>query len=158
MLGTCAVGITYTLFYVLGTWSLSYGVSTLGLHAASSTWASQMISVFFFAAFILVGCLYRRQAAAARPVLVVATTLATLGVRPGGPACFSAAAHVAGRCMAVPLRRLRAAWARCSALAASYLPELFPANVRYSGAGLTYNLAAIVGRRVRPDHRNARSS
>ena len=27
----------------------------------------------------------------------------------------------------------------------SYLPELFPANVRYSGAGLSYNLAAIVG-------------
>ena len=27
----------------------------------------------------------------------------------------------------------------------SYLPELFPAKVRYSGAGLSYNLAAITG-------------
>ena len=27
----------------------------------------------------------------------------------------------------------------------SYLPELFPASVRYSGAGLSYNLAAIAG-------------
>ena len=30
VLGTCTMSITYTLFYVLGTWSLSYGVSTLG--------------------------------------------------------------------------------------------------------------------------------
>jgi MFS family permease len=30
VLGTCAMGITYTLFYLLGTWSLSYGVKTLG--------------------------------------------------------------------------------------------------------------------------------
>ena len=27
----------------------------------------------------------------------------------------------------------------------AYLPELFPTSVRYSGAGLSYNLAAIFG-------------
>ena len=27
----------------------------------------------------------------------------------------------------------------------SYLPELFPAHVRYCGSGLSYNLASIVG-------------
>ena len=27
----------------------------------------------------------------------------------------------------------------------AYLPELFPVHVRYSGAGLSYNLAAIFG-------------
>ncbi|WP_199563108.1 MULTISPECIES: hypothetical protein [unclassified Olsenella] len=27
----------------------------------------------------------------------------------------------------------------------AYLPELFPANVRYSGSGLAYNLSSILG-------------
>ena len=27
----------------------------------------------------------------------------------------------------------------------AYLPELFPTNVRYSGSGLSYNLASILG-------------
>ena len=27
----------------------------------------------------------------------------------------------------------------------AYLPEMFPTSVRYSGAGLAYNLAAITG-------------
>ena len=30
------------------------------------------------------------------------------------------------------------------------LPELFPTKVRYSGAGITYNLAAVVGAAVAP--------
>ncbi|MFR0504020.1 MFS transporter [Limosilactobacillus reuteri subsp. suis] len=30
------------------------------------------------------------------------------------------------------------------------LPELFPTRVRYSGAGITYNLAAVVGAAVAP--------
>ena len=53
MLGTCAVSITYTLFYVLGTWSLSYGVSTLGF-TQQQYLGMQMVSVFFFAGFIVV--------------------------------------------------------------------------------------------------------
>lgn len=56
VLGTCTMSITYTLFYVLGTWSLSYGVSTLGF-TQQQYLGMQMISVFFFAGFILVGCL-----------------------------------------------------------------------------------------------------
>ena len=52
VLGTCAVSITYTLFYVLGTWSLSYGVSTLGF-TQQQYLGMQMVSVFFFAGFIV---------------------------------------------------------------------------------------------------------
>lgn len=56
VLGTCAVSITYTLFYLLGTWSLSYGVSTLGFSQPQYL-GFELIAVFFFAAFIVVGCL-----------------------------------------------------------------------------------------------------
>ncbi len=41
----------------------------------------------------------------------------------------------------------------------AYLPELFPTHVRYSGAGLSYNLAAILGgafARPSPPHWSSR--
>ena len=75
VLGTCAVSITYTLFYVLGTWSLSYGVSTLGF-TQQQYLGMQMVSVFFFAGFIVVGCLSADRFGR-KPVVALAT-VATL--------------------------------------------------------------------------------
>ena len=86
VLGTCTMSITYTLFYVLGTWSLSYGVSTLGF-SQQQYLGMQMISVFFFAGFILVGCLTADKRGR-KPVLVVGNVHRV--VRPGG-------AYAAGR-------------------------------------------------------------
>lgn len=40
VLGTLAMGITYTLFYVLSTWSLSYGVQLLHSGAAGAQCAA----------------------------------------------------------------------------------------------------------------------
>ena len=65
VLGTVAMGITYTLFYVLGTWSLSYGVKGLGFQQ-SEYLLLQMVSVVFFAIFIVVSCVYADKVAARR--------------------------------------------------------------------------------------------
>ena len=56
VLGTCAMGITYTIFYILGTWSLSYGVKNLGFTQHEYLFM-QVFSVLFFAAFIVLSCL-----------------------------------------------------------------------------------------------------
>ena len=45
------------------------------------------------------------------------------------------------------------AWSTIFGPCGSYLPELFPAKVRYSGAGLSYNLAAITGGAFALTHR-----
>ena len=139
LLGTCAVSITYTLFYLLGTWSLSYGVSTLGFSQPQYL-GFELVAVFFFAAFIVVGCLCADRRGR-KPVLVVATA-ATLVFGLVSPLLLGSGT-VAGvmAFLCVGFVCMGAVFGPCG----SYLPELFPANVRYSGAGLSYNLAAIVG-------------
>ena len=140
LLGTCAMGITYTLFYVLGTWSLSYGKTNLGF-TQQEYLLMQMVSVFFFAAFIVVGCL-RADKDGRKKVLLVTTAL-TLVFSLAAPALLSGQHNVAGvmlfLCLGFVL--MGGLFGPCG----SYLPELFPANVRYSGAGLAYNLASILG-------------
>ena len=73
VLGTCAMGITYTLFYLLGTWSLSYGVKNLGF-TQTDYLRLELAAVFFFAVFIVVGCLAADRYGR-RPVLLLATLL-----------------------------------------------------------------------------------
>ena len=139
VLGTCAVSITYTLFFLLGTWSLSYGVSTLGFSQPQYL-GFELVAVFFFAAFILVGCLSADRFGR-KPVLVV-STVATLLFGLAAPS-FLGSGTVAGvmAFLCIGFVCMGSVFGPCG----SYLPELFPANVRYSGAGLSYNLAAILG-------------
>ena len=139
VLGTCTMSITYTLFYVLGTWSLSYGTSTLGF-TQQQYLGMQMVSAVFFAGFILVGCLTADKRGR-KPVLL------------GGNACtlvfsFVAPLLLGGHNVAAIMVFLCVGFACMGTIfgpCGSYLPELFPAKVRYSGAGLSYNLAAITG-------------
>lgn len=138
VLGTLAMGITYTLFYTLGTWSLSYGVSGLGFKQ-SEYLAMQMVSVFFFAAFIIVGCLWADKAG--RKKVLIATTAVTVVFSFFAPALLqhNVASIMVFLCLGFVLM------GGLFGPSGAYLPELFPTNVRYSGAGLSYNLAAIFG-------------
>ncbi len=139
VLGTAIMSITYTLFYVLGTWSLSYGVSTLGF-TQQQYLGMQLVSVLFFAGFVLVGCL-SADARGRKPVLLVgnACTLLFALVAPSLLAANSVLSVMVFLC--VGFCCMGTIFGPCG----SYLPELFPAKVRYSGAGLSYNLAAITG-------------
>lgn len=139
VLGTCAMGITYTLFYLLGTWSLSYGVKTLGF-AQTDFLKLELAAVVFFALFIVVGCV-QADKRGRRPVLLF-TTFLTVVFSFFAPQLLATqnAMHVLlflslGFCLMGGL------FGPCGA----YLPELFPAKVRYSGSGLAYNLASILG-------------
>ena len=142
VLGTCAMGVTYTLFYVLGTGSLSYGVKTLGFTQPEYL-GMQMVSIFFFAGFIVVGCLQADKRG--RKSVLLFTTAVTLVFSFFSPALLGTAGNtsVAGVMvfLCVGFVLMGGLFGPCGA----YLPELFPANVRYSGAGLAYNLASILG-------------
>ena len=139
ILGTAIMSITYTLFYVLGTWSLSYGVQTL--HFTQQEYLSmQLVSVFFFAGFVLVGCLGADKFGR-KPLLLVgnACTLAFSIIAPTLLSEHSVLLVMLFLC--VGFCCMGTIFGPCG----SYLPELFPASVRYSGAGLSYNMAAIAG-------------
>ncbi|MEE8674520.1 MFS transporter [Tractidigestivibacter scatoligenes] len=139
VLGTCAMGITYTLFYLLGTWSLSYGVKTLGF-AQTQYLQLELGAVAFFAVFIVVGCV-EADKVGRRPVLIVTTLLTVVFslLAPQLLATQNAASVFAF--LAVGFCLMGGLFGPCGA----YLPELFPANVRYSGSGLAYNLSSILG-------------
>ena len=139
VLGTCAMGITYTLFYLLGTWSLSYGVKTLGF-AQTQYLQLELAAVPVFAVFIVVGCV-EADKVGRRPVLLVTTLLTVVFslLAPQLLATQNAASVFVF--LAVGFCLMGGLFGPCGA----YLPELFPANVRYSGSGLAYNLSSILG-------------
>ncbi|KAB8286740.1 MFS transporter [Bifidobacterium ramosum] len=140
LLGTFAMGITYSLFYVLGTWSLSYGVKVMKPAFTQNEYlAMQMVSVFFFAIFIIISCLYADKLG--RKTVLITATLCTLVF---GIFALQSLQHNPFTVMlflCVGFCCMGSLFGPCGA----YLPELFPTSVRYSGAGLSYNLAAILG-------------
>ena len=140
LLGTFAMGITYTLFYTLGTWSLSYGVKSLGF-AQNEYLVMLMVGAIFFAVFILVGC--KLADVHGRKVVLLAATGATFVFGFLFPLFLSSQHNVplvlAFICLGFVC--MGVLFGPCGA----YLPELFPTKVRYSGAGFSYNLAAILG-------------
>ena len=139
VLGTCAMGITYTLFYLLGTWSLAYGVKTLGF-SQTGYLKLELGAVFFFAAFVVVGCLAADRYGR-RPTVLLATVLTVVF-------SFFAPQLLATQNVANVFLFLSVGFCLMGTLfgpCGAYLPELFPAKVRYSGSGLAYNLASILG-------------
>lgn len=139
VLGTCTMSITYTLFYVLGTWSLSYGTSTLGF-TQQQYLGMQLVAVFFFAGFVLVGCLLADKHGR-KPILLIGNAC-TLAFALVAPTLLSVSTVLSVMVfLSVGFACMGTIFGPCG----SYLPELFPAKVRYSGAGLSYNLAAITG-------------
>ena len=139
VLGTCAMGITYTLFYLLGTWSLAYGVKTL--HFAQTDYLKlELAAIGFFAVFIVVGCVMADKKGR-RPVLLVATALTVVFSFFAPQLLATQNAMNVYLFLALGFCLMGGLFGPCGA----YLPELFPANVRYSGSGLAYNLASILG-------------
>lgn len=138
VLGTVAMGITYTLFYVLGTWSLSYGVSVLKFTQPQYL-AMQMISVVFFAIFIIISCLAADKYGRKKVMLVVTALALIFSFFTPLLLVHSVPNVMVFLCVGFMI--MGGLFGPCGA----YLPELFPTHVRYSGAGLSYNLAAIFG-------------
>lgn len=153
VIGTVMMVATYTLFYTVTTWALSYGTAGrppdgtgLGFGYVDFLWL-QMIAALFFAAMLPVSGLLADRFGR-RPVLVVFTT----GIMLYG-STFGIVLTYAGTSTAAMLGFLVAgmtlmglAFGPMSAV----LPELFPTNVRYTGAGVAYNAASILGAAVAP--------
>ena len=140
LLGTFAMGITYSLFYVLGTWSLSYAVKVMKPPFSQNEYlAMQMVSVVFFAIFIFVTCIYSDKLG--RKTVLISTTLATLVFSLFAMQSLQHNVLTVMLFLCVGFALMGGLFGPCGA----YLPELFPTHVRYSGAGLSYNLAAILG-------------
>ncbi|MFJ8545174.1 MFS transporter [Streptomyces sp. NPDC093586] len=150
VLGTFIMLATYVLFYLMTTFSLSYGrtaedAAVPGLGYSYTTFVLMMIfGVLFFAVFTLVsGPLADKYGRRTTLVWITAAIvvfglvwvpligLGTLGVVLWLVLGFTLMGMTFG-----PMGAL--------------LPELFPTSVRYTGSGVSYNVSSILGAAVAP--------
>ncbi len=145
---------TYTLFYVVTTWVLSYGTgkrppSGYGLgfnYIDFLQW--QLIAVLFFAAMLPVSGALADRFGRRATLLVVTAGIVVYGVL--FSPLLAAAAHSPYMMLVfliIGMTLMGLTFAPMSAV----LPELFPTNVRYTGSGgIAYNAASILGAAVAP--------
>jgi MFS family permease len=153
IIGTFVIVGAYSLFYIVTTWVLSYGTGArppkgAGLGMGYMNFLRmQLIAVLFFAAMLPVaGWLVDRFGR--RPTLLVIS----VGIIIYG-ALFSrllAADHASSATvlmfLIIGMTLTGFAYGPMSAV----LPELFPTNVRYTGSGISFNFASILGASVAP--------
>ncbi|AMK57430.1 MFS transporter [Bifidobacterium angulatum] len=148
---TFLVAVTYTLFYTLATWSLAWGTKSTEQGGGSLGFANQeyllmlMIAVCVFAAFIVISCVNADKFGRKRVIIISSCCLVAFALLfpylldPAVVGQRNFAANLLFLCLGFAL--MGTAFGPIGA----FLPELFDANVRYSGSGIGYNLAAIVG-------------
>ena len=148
---TFLVAVTYTLFYTLATWSLAWGTKSTEQGGGSLGFANQeyllmlMIAVCVFAAFIVISCVNADKFGRKRVIIISSCCLVAFALL--FPFLLDPAV-VGQRNFATNLLFLCIGFALMGTAfgpIGAFLPELFDANVRYSGSGIGYNLAAIVG-------------
>ncbi len=153
VIGTFVMLATYTLFYIVTTWALSYGT---GKPAPAGTGLGfnyidflqmQLIAVLFFAAMLpLAGLLADRRGRRATLLVVTAGIMAygalfAVLLAPGRASPTSVLLF-----LVFGMTLMGLSFGPMSAV----LPELFPTNVRYTGSGVAYNAASILGAAVAP--------
>lgn len=144
ILGALVMVVCYALFYISTVFSLSYGVTTLAIPRPQFL-SMLCVAVLFMAAATpisaLAGDRYGR-----RPVIIAAGCAALLSGFLLAPALSSGSTFQITAFLSLELFLMGATFAPMGAL----LPELFPTQVRYTGAGAAYNLGGILGASLAP--------
>lgn len=153
IIGTFVMLATYTLFYIVTTWALSFGTAKLPPDGAGLGFAYvdflelQLIAVLFFAATLPVAGLLADRFGRRRTLLVVTAGIMVYGALFApmlGSGNTSAGTMLLFLIIGMTLMGLT--FGPMSAV----LPELFPTNVRYTGSGISYNVSSILGAAVAP--------
>ncbi|MFE3293247.1 MFS transporter [Rhodococcus sp. NPDC059234] len=154
VVGTFVMLATYTLFYIMTTWVLSFGTGKTAAEGGtglgfkySDFLVLQLIAVLFFAVGVpITGQLADRYGRRVT-LLVVTAAIMVFGLS------FSvvlSSEHMSDARMLgfliVGMLLMGLTFGPMSAV----LPELFPTNVRYTGSGIAYNTASILGAAVAP--------
>lgn len=150
VLGTFYMLATYVLFYLMTTFSLSYGRAGVnaalpGLGYDYTTFVLMMIiGVVFFGIFTMVSGPWadrwgRRRTLIAVTLAIIAFGLLWVPMLAAGPVGVMAWLILGFSLMGMTFGPMGA-----------LLPELFPANLRYTGSGISYNVSSILGAAVAP--------
>ncbi|NNG18665.1 MHS family MFS transporter [Naumannella sp. ID2617S] len=163
ILGTIVMVATYVIFYMMTTFTLTYGTTadtvekaaaaaakagkpfnaagfTPGLGFARTEFLTYMIiAVVFFGIFTVVSGPLAERLGRKRMLMGVTVLIAAYGLvlHP----IFNAGRYGALLGLIIGFILMGLTYGPMAA----YLPELFPANVRYTGSAVSYNLASVVG-------------
>lgn len=144
LLGSLAMVVCYALFYISTVFSLSYGTTALGV--PRERFLSMLCVAVIFMALATPIAAHAGDRYGRRPVLMLAMFAALLSGFLLAPMLNSGSPVFITAFLSLELFLMGACFAPMGAL----LPELFPARVRYTGAGAAYNLGGILGASFAP--------
>ncbi|UVW27154.1 MFS transporter [Massilia sp. H6] len=144
VLGTIVAVSTFVVFYLMTVFALSWGTTRLGF-SRQEFLTLQLVSVVFFGLTIppsaLLADRYGRRAA----MIVVSAAIALFGLL-FGPLFGAGTAFSVGLFMVAGMCLVGFTYGPLGTL----LAGMFPPEVRYTGASLTFNLAGILGASLAP--------
>lgn len=144
LLGALAMVVCYTLFYISTVFSLSYGVGTL--HFSRPSFLGLLCLAVVFMGLATPLSAWASDRVGRKPVLIVGIVAAILSGFTMAPLLGSGQTPLVALFLIIELFLMGVTFAPMGAL----LPELFPTNVRYTGAGVSYNLGGILGASIAP--------
>ena len=144
ILGALVMVVCYALFYIATVFSLSYGISTL--HIPRQQFLSMLCIAIVFMAVATPLSAWASDRYGRRRVLLSASSLALLSGFALEPMLNSHSLLLITAFLSLELFLMGATFAPMGAL----LPELFPSELRYTGAGTAYNLGGILGASFAP--------
>lgn len=144
LLGALAMVVCYNLFYTAAVFCLSYGTRTLGI-ARPDFLIMLCVAVLFMTLATPISA-WLSDKFGRRPVLLLSSAFAVLAGFAMSPLMHSDSIALVTLFLSLALFLMGATFAPMGA----FLPEQFPVAVRYTGAGLAYQLGGILGASFAP--------
>ena len=138
-LGALAMTVCYNLFYTATVFCLSYGTKTLNIPRA--VFLQMLCIAVLFMAIITPVTASLSDKLGRKPILLTGCFLAIVAGFTLSPLMASGSNPLITLFLSIALLLMGAIFAPMGA----FLPEQFPVAVRYTGAGLSYNLGGILG-------------
>lgn len=142
--GTLAAITTFLVFYLMTVFTLSWATSDLGFTQREALLV-QLFSVLFFAIFIPISALVADKIGRRKILIITTAAIAVFGfffsyfLNSGSAVLVTTFVCIGMSLMGFTYGPL-----------GTFLSELFPTTVRYSGASLTFNMAGILGAAFAP--------
>lgn len=144
VLGTLIAMATFVLFYLMTVFTLGWGTSHLGF-TRTQFLIMQLFAVLFFGLTIPLSAVLADRHGRRETMIWVSVAIAAFGLALA-PLFGSSSTPMVVAFLAIGLGLMGMTYGPLGTL----LSEMFPAEVRYTGASLTFNLAGILGASLAP--------
>jgi len=139
VLGTLGAFATFVLFYLMTVFTLGHGTTVLG-YSREQFLLLQMVGILFFAAGIPLSARYGDRWGTRRTMIVASGLILGFGVL-FAPLFQAGHPWLVVAFLALGLFLMGLTYGPCG----TFLAEIYPVQVRYTGASLSFNLAGILG-------------